>query len=458
MNKPLSLTDSEGGKVTPLARPSPFHHMRSFLGLLFLVCICWWCVEAQTPAAPSAARTVGDIVSVDAAAKTLQIRTATGVTWTVTLTDKTVCATLPAGETDMKKATPIALSDVKPGDRALARGEQGQGENTIVARTVVVMTKSELAEKQARERADWMRRSVAGTVTAVDPSQDTITMSTQSREGAKTVTVQVSAATQYRRYAPDSVKFADALPSRLADIQAGDQVRALGDKNGDGTRVTAEQIVSGAFRTFAGTVIAADASAGTVQVTDLQTNKPVTVHVKQETLERRLPEWAAMMLARRLGGGGPGGPGAAGGAPGGAPGGAGQWQRPAGGGAGGSGGAGQWQQRSGAGGSGGAGGWQGGGGGNGGPGGPGAPGGGRGQFDMQQMLERMPAFTLADLKKGDALVISSSRGVKTGDVTAFTLLAGVEPLLMAATRVAGGGSVNAGSWNLDIGMPGMPTE
>jgi len=391
---------------------------------------------------------VGDIVSVDAAAKTLQIRTATGATWTVTLTDKTVCASIPAGETDMKKATPVALADVKPGDRALARGEAGTGENTIVARTVVVMTKSELAQKQAHDRADWLRRSVAGTVTAVDSAQNTIAISTQSREGPKPVVVQVSPATQYRRYAPDSIKFADALPSKLADIQVGDQVRALGDKNEDGTRVTAEQIVSGAFRTFAGTVIAADPGAGTVQVTDLQTNKPVTVHVNQETLERRLPDWAAMMLARRLNGGAPGAPGAAGG-PAGA--GGGQWQRAGAGGAPGAGGAGQWQQRPG-----GGGGWQGAGG-NGGPGGPGGPG-GRGQFDMQQMLERMPAFTLADLKKGDALVISSNRGVKTGDVNAFTLLSGVEPLLMAATRAAGGGSVNAGSWNLDIGMPGMPTE
>jgi hypothetical protein len=431
--------------------------MRSVLGLLSLACISLCCVGAQTPGGAAGVKAVGAVVSVDAAAKTLQAKSDTGEIWTVTFTDKTVCVTLPPGERDMKKATPIALDAIQPGDRVLARGEAGSGQNTVTARTVLVMTKSELAQKRASERADWARRSVAGAVTAIDPAQNTITMSTQSRESAKTVTVQVSPATQYRRYAPDSVKFADALPSRLAEIQVGDQVRALGDRNEDGTQVTAEQIVSGAFRTFAGTVIAADPTAGTVQVTDLQTNKPVTVRVKPETLERRLPDWAAMMLARRLGGGA-GGPGAVGGSPGASPGagGASQWQRPGGGAPGAGGGAGQWQ-RAGAGGSGGGGGWQGAGGANGGPGGPGGPG-GRGQFDMQQMLERMPAFTLADLKKGDALVISSSRGAKTGDVTAFTLLAGVEPLLMAATRVAGGGSVNAGSWNLDISMPGMPTE
>jgi hypothetical protein len=69
----------------------------------------------------------------------------------------------------------------------------------------------------------------------------------------------------------------------------------------------------------------------------------------------------------------------------------------------------------------------------------------------------MPPLNLADLKKGDALLISSSRGSDPTAVTALTLLAGAEPLLAAAPRMAGG-SFNAGSWNLDIGMPGMPTE
>ena len=419
--------------------------MRSFLGLLSLACVSLFCAGAQTP---PAARAVGDIVSVDPAAKTLQVKDGAGAVWSVTLTGATVCVSIPAGEKDMKKAVPIALEDVHPGDRALARGEAGSGSNTIVARTLVVMTKSELAQKHARDRADWMTRSVAGTVTAVNPDQNTITLSAQSREGAKTITVQVSPATGYRRYAPDSVKFVDALPSKLSDIQVGDQVRALGDKNEDGTHVTAEQIVSGAFRTFAGTVISADPAAGTIEVTDLQTRKPVIVHIKDDTLTRRLPEMVAMMLARRLNGGGALGAGAApGGAPGsgapngqaasGAPGGgSGQWQR---------GGGGQgWQ-------GGGNGGWQGAGGG---PGGPG----GRGQFDMQQMLERMPKLSLAELKKGDALVVSSSKGGNPADVNALTVLAGVEPLLMAATRMPGGGNYNAGTWNLDIGMPGMPTE
>lgn len=391
----------------------------------------------QTPPPSSMIRALGDVTAVDGSTKTLRLKTDAGVTWSVTLTDKTMCVSIAPGETDLKKATPIALDAIKPGDRVRARGEAGSDANTMTAFSVIVMTKTDLAQKHARDRAEWIRRSVAGTVTAMDPGANEITISTRSREGQKTTVIQASASTQYRRYASDSVKFADAKPSSLAEIQVGDQVRALGDKNDDGTRVTAEEIVSGAFRTFAGTVISVDPAAGTLRVTDLQTNKPVTVRVKEDTLVRRLPEMMAMMLARRMGGGaGPGGPGQGGpgpgGAAGGAPGGGGPWQRGQGQGYG-----------------------PGGGGAASGPGGPGGPGGR--QFDLQQVLERMPPLNLAELKKGDALLISSSRGSDPAAVTALTLLAGAEPLLAAAPRMPGG-SFNAGSWNLDIGMPGMPTE
>jgi hypothetical protein len=65
----------------------------------------------------------------------------------------------------------------------------------------------------------------------------------------------------------------------------------------------------------------------------------------------------------------------------------------------------------------------------------GSPGGGGGQLsgqsggDPNQMLSRLPPIPLSDLKKGDAVMLVSTDG--TTDVTAITLLAGVEPLLEA---------------------------
>ena len=43
----------------------------------------------------------------------------------------------------------------------------------------------------------------------------------------------------------NSIKFDDAKPSKLADIHPGDQLRARGTKNEDGTEFAAEEIVSG---------------------------------------------------------------------------------------------------------------------------------------------------------------------------------------------------------------------
>jgi hypothetical protein len=55
-----------------------------------------------------------------------------------------------------------------------------------------------------------------------------------------------------------------------------------------------------------------------------------------------------------------------------------------------------------------------------------------GSRDFQQVLSRMPAVTLADLHKGDAVLIVATEGSGSGEGTAITLLSGVEPILRAA--------------------------
>ena len=49
--------------------------------------------------------------------------------------------------------------------------------------------------------------------------------------------------------------------------------------------------------------------------------------------------------------------------------------------------------------------------------------------DPQQMLSRAPAIQLGDLQKGEAVMLVATDG--TSEVSAITLLAGVEPLLEA---------------------------
>jgi len=363
---------------------------------------------AQAP--PALKSIIGEVTSIDSASKQLKLKGDDGAAYTVTLSDNTSFLRVPPGETDLKKAAKIAFSDVAVGDRALARGPLAEDTKTVPARTVVIMTKADLAKKHQHDQAEWQTRGVVGTVSALNATNKEVTITTRGRE-PKTIVIDASAS-DFRRYSPDSVKFADAKPSSFADLQPGDTVRALGDKSEDGLHVKAEELVSGAFQTMAGTVDSVDPAAGEVRITNLQTKKPVVVHINEGTLSRRLDPAMAAILARRLhpeaatvAAGAPGAPQAPPGGPGG----------------------------------------PGGGGFRGGPGGPGGGGGG----DLQQVLDRMPALSLADLKKGDAVIVSSSKGPDSTSVTAFAFVAGVEPFLAAAPRTAG--QVNLGSWNLDLG-------
>ena len=64
------------------------------------------------------------------------------------------------------------------------------------------------------------------------------------------------------------------------------------------------------------------------------------------------------------------------------------------------------------------------------------------------MLDRLPPVPLAELKAGDAIMVSTTAGTEPGRVTAITLLAGVEPLLTASP--ASTRDIMSG-WNLGSG-------
>jgi hypothetical protein len=364
---------------------------------------------AQAP--PALKQVIGEVTSIDAAAKQIKLKGDDGASYTVMLADNTSFLRVAPGEKDLKKATKIAFTDVMVGDRALALEKDADAP----ARAVVIMTKADLAQKHQHDQAEWRTRSVTGVVTALNPANKEVTVTTRGRD-SKTMTIDASAA-EFRRYSPDSVQFADAKPSSFTDLQPGDTVRALGDKNEDGTHLKAEELISGSFETIAGTVDSVDATTGEVRITNLQTKKPVVVRTNPNSLLRRLDTETATRLARRLrpdtvAAGGPpqGGAGAGARPP------SGENAPPPGG----------------------AGGFRGG------------PGGGGG--DLQQILERMPQLSLSELKKGDAVIVSSSKGPGDSAVTAFAFVAGVEPFLAAAPRTAG--QVNLGSWNLDLGGGG----
>jgi co-chaperonin GroES (HSP10) len=365
---------------------------------------------AQTPPAgaaqgvDSAQRAVGAIQAI--ADNGLTLTSDAGQEIQVTLQDSTRILRVAPGEKDLKNATPLQKRDLQVGDRVLVRGKASPDGHSLAAGAVIVMKQSDVAAKQEQDREDWQKRGAGGLVTTVDPATGTITISMTSFTGSKSVAIHTAKNTILRRYAPNSVKFDDARIAPLDQIRVGDQLRARGTKNPDGTELTAEEVVSGTFRNLAGTVIQVDTTANTLTLRDVLSKQSVVVKVTNDAQLRKLPTEFAQRIAMRLKGAAAAGiPGAAGAVGSESPnGGAARKQ-----------GSGDF------------------------PGGPagggmagGMGGGRRGQTDIQQILSRMPAATLADLQKGDAVMIVSTQGNASGEVNAITLLAGVEPILTAS--------------------------
>ena len=374
--------------------------------------------SGQAPAQTPLTQKVGAVKSINGNALVLAADGGTEVSVTVASNAKIV--QVAPGEKDLKSATPIALTDLQVGDRILVRGRASDDAKTMTAVGVIAMKRRDLEAKKTQDRDDWQKRGIGGLVSAVDPTTGTITISAGAGAAAKTVAIHTSKNTVLRRYAPDSVQFDDAKPAPLDQIKPGDQVRARGTKSADGSEFAADEIVSGTFRNLAGIITGIDASAQTISLTDLISKKPVAVKITAQSQLRKIPAQMAQMIAFRLKGTGAAGGGGASGQSGAS--------------AAESGGSSNGGQR------------------GGGAGGNGAAGGG-GRGDFQQIVNRLPASTLADFQKGDAVMVVSTQGTDAGGVTAITVLGGVEAILAAAPAGNAAQAMTLSPWSLGGGAP-----
>src|SRR5664279_5262561 len=343
----------------------------------------------QTAAPKSRVKAVGTIKSI--AGNTIAVATDTGAEVNVIIQPSTRLVRSVPGQTDLKTASPIQMQDLQVGDRLLAGGTASEDGKSVLATTAIVMKKADIAEKQEQDREAWQKHGVGGVVKAVDTGTETAKISTGTLA------------------ARDSVKFDDAKPGTLDQVKPGDQLRARGTRSADGSELAADEIVSGTFRNIAGTVVATDLGNSSVTVMDLASRRPVTLKITADSQLHKLPPMMAQRIVMRLKGitpgGGPGGAAAAGGPPK-----TENAETPSNG------------------------------------NGPGQRAGGPPGF--QQMLGRMPAVTLADLQKGDALMIVATEGSADSPSTAIILLSGVEPILTAAPSQAG---TILSPWNLSAG-------
>lgn len=348
--------------------------------------------------APAAARNIGVVKSIDG--KTLVLKTDAGAEVTISVSDSARILRLAPGQTDLKSATALTLQDLQVGDRMLVSGQAGDG-GAITAARIIVMKQADVAQKQQQNREDWQKHGTGGIVSAIDPATGTIDISITPTQS---VVVKTSKDTSYLRYAPNSVKFSDAQKGTMDQIKVGDQLRARGTRSEDSKELTAKEVISGTFRNIAGTITAIDPANNTMTVKDVLAKKSVTIKFNPDSQLRKLAPQMAQRLAFFLKNG-------ARSAEGGAPA-AGQTPTSAS-----------------------------------------ADAGGRpaGAPDFQQIFSRIPSTTLADLQKEDAVMVVASQGNGSGEVTAITLLAGVEPILTASPNGSGAAALFSG-WNM--GAPG----
>jgi ribosomal protein L24 len=375
-------------------------------------------VYAQTSdgAAVKASLVQGDVSSVSAGKIVLQ--TKDGAV-DVALTDKTEYKRVSAENPSLKTAVASSFSDIGVGDKVIVTGIMAADKKSMPAKSIYLMTKSDIANKQTKEQEQWKTRGITGRVTAINPQTKQITVSIRGLMGETQTVLTPKENAVFRRYAQDSVSYNESKISSLDEIKVGDSIRARGDKSADNATIQAEEIISGAFQTIAGTITAIDAAKGEITINNIQTKKPVTVVVGQNSLMKQFPAEMAQRMAAFQSGGGiqpPNGgvrppqtnPAAGGG------------QTPPNGGTR--------------------------------PGGGGMRGAGGGGID--EMLERFPTISITDLKVGDSIAFSSTKSTSQDRVTAIKLLSGIEPFLKAPQIAGGNGGGRRGA-DSGFSIPGL---
>ncbi len=361
----------------------------------------------------------GDVTAISSDSATLN---ANGKTVKAEFSEKTEYKKI-SPDLNLRSATPSSIADIKVGDKLIVSCliKADGGCNAIRS---YLVSSAELSAKEAKEASEWKTRGISGKVESIDAINRTVTIKVSGLMSSQSVVISFKPNAQFLHYADDSVQFEDAKPTDFLGIGVGDMLKAVGDRGADNATFTAEKVLVGSFATIAGKVKSVDAGKNEVVISDFATGKDVTISTSKVTTFKRFPAedaerlagmQAAMLNGGQGAGGGQGRPSGAGTPP------QGGGQRP--------------------------GGWSGGqrpGGMNGGP---------RGGVD--EMLDRFPTITTADLKPGESIAVSSTKENASGHVTAFKLLAGVEPFLRLAQMSSGKGRGNRGGLEGSFTIPGL---
>jgi hypothetical protein len=341
-------------------------------------------------------RVSGEVKNIETGGRRLLLVTKAGNLVIVNIDENTVYLHVPPGEKTLDKAITISLSDVTVGDRIVARGRVAEDRKSVSARQVIVMTKSDLEQRDQATRADWRKRGITGRITGLNPETKDIIVGFRERAGSTTIRTNEKAI--FLRFPPDSVKFSDARPSSFSELKVGDQLRARGEKSVDGTTLVAEEVVSGLFRMAGGTIQTLNSETGEVKIITVDTGQPLTILVVRDSIVRRVPaDIVKMIEARTSQAEGP-------------------KATPSG------------NPRS--------------------SNSPSSSGSG----DIQEIIERLPPIAVKDLKIGETIVVSSTVGRNPSLITAITVAAGLDNLVLRSQKPKSSKTRIATS--TDLGLPG----
>lgn len=364
----------------------------------------------------------GEVISV--AAGKIVLQTKDGAI-EVALTDKTQYKRIPPENPILPAAVASSFDEIEVGDKLLVTGTVSEDKKSVPAKAVYLLSKSDIAQRNAKEQEKWKTRGISGQIKVINPQTKEIIVTVRGIANSTDVTVTPKDNAKLLRYAPDSVNYTEAKASAFTDIKSGDMIRAYGEKSADGSTLKAEEVVTGAFQTIAGTVTAINPEKNEITINNIQTKKDVTIVVGKNTVAKQFPAEMAQRMAMmqmmqasgaQAGQGGMRPPqnNQAGG----------QTQppsRPAG-----QGGQSAGQNRM-----------------------------GQGGGSIDDMLERFPNITVADLKVGDMVAVSSTKGTNLENVTAIKLLSGVEPFLKTPQIPQGGRRGGQGGQDSGFTIPGL---
>jgi hypothetical protein len=361
----------------------------ALISALSLVAAAQSSTPSSVPSDPSitAISVLGTVTEIKTDLRQVIVTTAAGNQVIVTLSDVTEFMRIPPGEKTKDKFIKITSADFGQGDSVFARGRMSEDRKAMPAREFYVMSKGDIAQKRDKDREQWRTRGISGTIASLNADTKEITVDARTGEGPKPVVIGTTGDTRFRRYAPDSVLFSDAKPSSFAELDAGDQLRALGTRSADGNRFTPEEIVSGSFQTVGGAITEVDSAKNEMKINDPKTQQTITVVISKDSVMRRLTPEILSALAPQTAAPASGSPPAK------------------------------------------------------------APPAQKGSGDLQEMFDQLPVVKLEELKPGDAILVSSTKGAEANRITAIAVVTGVGPLLQN-TPAGRGAAVSLGAMSL----------